>query len=332
MQINDSKIRDINDRMSAAELIALGEQTCDEMIAQLRVRGIAEPSTMAAVCGIVRLLEGRKVHWSKQGDRQDERALLSRGEWMVFDPMGDFHFMPFDPADGEASKRLPPDFYIDRVRQHRGADHQNSAAGVAQTWHGVINGPILLRHTKQAYLEESIESVSFDSLCVIAMLVSWREFFRAERQRHADEQRDRNETQAIADGVATMDMGLGFPPAVAPAQDERATRESLGYTLLKGFRSTRDEMDKQATHDAEGYALRQQSVADKYTITVEGGGLGTGGRPAACCVCGCTDARACVGKDGVACHWIAPGLCSACKDFAEVDELNPLAPPAARRG
>lgn len=40
-----------------------------------------------------------------------------------------------------------------------------------------------------------------------------------------------------------------------------------------------------------------------------------------CEICGCTEARACVTEDGP-CHWVRPGLCSACAGFGMV--LQPL--------
>jgi hypothetical protein len=31
-----------------------------------------------------------------------------------------------------------------------------------------------------------------------------------------------------------------------------------------------------------------------------------------CSHCGCTDEDACIGSDGLPCHWVTPTLCSAC--------------------
>ncbi len=38
--------------------------------------------------------------------------------------------------------------------------------------------------------------------------------------------------------------------------------------------------------------------------------------PRACHFCGCTEDNACILFDGqsTACHWVAPFLCSACRD------------------
>ena len=40
-----------------------------------------------------------------------------------------------------------------------------------------------------------------------------------------------------------------------------------------------------------------------------------------CRKCGCTDDRACV-TDGVPCHWVAPGLCSACVRVGDLIDLG----------
>jgi hypothetical protein len=40
-----------------------------------------------------------------------------------------------------------------------------------------------------------------------------------------------------------------------------------------------------------------------------------------CHVCGCTEDQACI-NDGVACHWIGPALCSACRDHPEAADLE----------
>lgn len=35
-------------------------------------------------------------------------------------------------------------------------------------------------------------------------------------------------------------------------------------------------------------------------------------KPQVCRVCDCTDITACIGEDGLPCHWVEPDLCSHC--------------------
>jgi hypothetical protein len=35
-------------------------------------------------------------------------------------------------------------------------------------------------------------------------------------------------------------------------------------------------------------------------------------QPRLCAHCGCTEGDACIGADGLPCHWVTPTLCSAC--------------------
>lgn len=39
-----------------------------------------------------------------------------------------------------------------------------------------------------------------------------------------------------------------------------------------------------------------------------------------CRLCGCTDDNACVGADGLPCHWVAADLCSACAEDLAVGQ------------
>lgn len=42
------------------------------------------------------------------------------------------------------------------------------------------------------------------------------------------------------------------------------------------------------------------------------------GKGYSCRHCGCTDFQACV-TDGIPCHWVEPGLCSACVEAEQQD-------------
>jgi len=43
--------------------------------------------------------------------------------------------------------------------------------------------------------------------------------------------------------------------------------------------------------------------------------------PGVCRECGCDDEHACVGDDGVPCHWVEPDLCSTCAPSGVGEDL-----------
>lgn len=48
---------------------------------------------------------------------------------------------------------------------------------------------------------------------------------------------------------------------------------------------------------------------------VKAAGLDTWpGRDRSCRFCGCTDLNACIDGDGHACYWVAPDVCSECRE------------------